>query len=174
MSALLPPFLASVVASFAVLLLLLRPQAVSKVTSRRLAGIHKSIRSSVISIDGRELEKDDPWGYLESLEVILERLRPGKAIKTVLLHANSNLSLSGFFMASAGSALAASLIGDIFSRMLWVSILCGVPGAIIPTIVLRIKRNRRVKAFNAALPDAIDLMARCLVAGHSVGSSIEM
>lgn len=40
--------------------------------------------------------------------------------------------------------------------------------------VLRIKRNRRVKAFNDALPDAIDLMARCLVAGHSVGSSIEM
>ena len=174
MAAWVPAFLASSVASFAVLLLLLRPQAASKVTSRRLAGIRQSIRSSVLSIDGTELEKDDPWGYMESLEVILERLRPGKAIKIILLHANSNLSLSGFFMASAGSAIAGSLLGGIFSRMLWVSILCGVPGAIIPTIVLRMKRNRRVKAFNAALPDAIDLMARCLVAGHSVGSSIEM
>ncbi len=36
------------------------------------------------------------------------------------------------------------------------------------------KRSRRLKAFNAALPDAIDLMARSLVAGHSIGSSIEM
>ena len=36
------------------------------------------------------------------------------------------------------------------------------------------ERSRRVKAFNAALPDAIDLMARSLVAGHSIGSSIEM
>jgi len=31
-----------------------------------------------------------------------------------------------------------------------------------------------VKAFNEALPDAIDLMARSLLAGHSMGSSIEM
>jgi tight adherence protein B len=31
-----------------------------------------------------------------------------------------------------------------------------------------------VKNFNSALPDAIDLMARSLLAGHSMGSSIEL
>jgi tight adherence protein B len=168
------PFFVSAGASFFVLLLLLRPQAASKVTSRRLAGIRKSIGSNVLSIDGTELEKDDPWGYMESLEGILERYRPGKAIKTVLLHANSNLSLSGFFLASAASAIAVGLLGGIFSRILWVAAVCSLVGGILPTIVLRVKRNRRVKAFNAALPDAIDLMARCLVAGHSIGSSIDM
>jgi tight adherence protein B len=58
--------------------------------------------------------------------------------------------------------------------MLAVAIASAAVAGPIPMIVLRIKRNRRVKAFNTALPDAIDLMARCLVAGHSVGSSIEM
>jgi len=47
-------------------------------------------------------------------------------------------------------------------------------GATVPFLILRMKKNRRVKAFNAALPDAIDLMARSLVAGHSMGSAIEM
>ena len=40
--------------------------------------------------------------------------------------------------------------------------------------VLRFKCGRRLKAFNTALPDAIDLMARSLMAGHSMGSSIEL
>jgi tight adherence protein B len=157
-----------------VLLLVLRPEVGSKVASRRLAGIRESARSSALGSDGAELEKDDPWGYMESLEGILERFRPGKTIKTLLLHANSNLSLSGFFLASAGSGAAASLLGIIFSRMLWVAVGCAVVGATIPMVVLRVMRSRRVKAFNTALPDAIDLMSRCLVAGHSIGSSIEM
>jgi tight adherence protein B len=110
---------------------------------------------------------------MESLEGILEGLRPGKAIKTLLLHANSNLSLSGFFLASAGSGAVAFFLG-IISRMLWVAVGCAIVGATIPMVVLRVMRSQRLKAFNTALPDAIDLMSRCLVAGHSIGSSIEM
>ena len=47
-------------------------------------------------------------------------------------------------------------------------------GAAIPYMLLRMKRGRRLKAFNTALPDAIDLMARSLRAGHSMNSSIEL
>jgi tight adherence protein B len=36
------------------------------------------------------------------------------------------------------------------------------------------KRGRRLKAFNKSLPDAIDMMARSLRAGHSMGASIEL
>jgi tight adherence protein B len=59
----------------------------------------------------------------------------------------------GNFLASAGAA---------------------VIGSLLPYFLLRFKRNRRVKAFNSQLPDAIDLMARSLIAGHSMGSSIEL
>jgi tight adherence protein B len=45
---------------------------------------------------------------------------------------------------------------------------------VLPYGVLRFKRSHRLKAFNAALPDAIDLMARALRAGHAMGSAIEM
>ena len=36
------------------------------------------------------------------------------------------------------------------------------------------KRARRIAAFNAALPDAIDMMGRAMRAGHSMVASINM
>ena len=47
-------------------------------------------------------------------------------------------------------------------------------GAFVPYGLLKFKRARLLKAFNIALPDAIDLMARALRAGHSMSSSIEL
>jgi len=47
-------------------------------------------------------------------------------------------------------------------------------GAAVPYVLLRRKRGRRLKAFSTALPEAIDLMARSLRAGHSINSSIEL
>jgi tight adherence protein B len=84
------------------------------------------------------------------------------------------MSLSGYVIASASSGLGAGLIAGLITRSPWVGLGGILPGAVAPGVILRIKRSRRLKAFNNALPDAIDLMARCLVAGHSVGSSIEM
>ena len=40
--------------------------------------------------------------------------------------------------------------------------------------LLSFKRSRRITAFNAALPDAIDMMGRALRAGHSMTASINI
>jgi len=168
------PFIIILSATFAVLFVALGPRRSRKIAPGRLAGLRKSPRAEVLQLDGAELEKDDPWGYMESLESLLERLRPGKSIKNLLLHADSRLSLSGFFFIATGCALLAALVGGVLSGMVAVTLVCGAAAGAIPAIILRIKRDRRLKAFNAALPDAIDLMARCLLAGHSIGSSIEM
>jgi tight adherence protein B len=92
----------------------------------------------------------------------------------MLLHADSSMSLGGIVLASAGAALGCGLLGYVFTNMLVVAGVATVFGALFPYILLRRKRGRRLKAFNTALPDAIDLMARSLRAGHSMNSSIEM
>jgi tight adherence protein B len=45
-------------------------------------------------------------------------------------------------------------------------------GAYIPLAFLKIKRNRRIAAFNKAMPDCIDMIARSLRAGHSLVAAI--
>ena len=48
----------------------------------------------------------------------------------------------------------------------------GLAGAYLPIAILRIKRSRRIDAFNKAMPDCIDMIARSLRAGHSLVAAI--
>ena len=82
--------------------------------------------------------------------------------------------LSGLFLAQAGAAFAVALVAYLVVGNAVLACGVGTPAAFLPVMYFRIKRSRRLKAFNNALPDAIDLMARSLVAGHSIGSAIEM
>jgi tight adherence protein B len=45
---------------------------------------------------------------------------------------------------------------------------------VLPVVVLRLKRNRRMVKFDQNLPEALDLMSRSLRAGHSVSAAIEI
>jgi tight adherence protein B len=104
----------------------------------------------------------------------LSRFQFSKRLKVLLVHANSEMGAGGVVLASLGAGAVCGLVSYIFVRMVIVSTGFIFAGFTIPYVLLRLKRGRRLKAFNLALPDAIDLMARALVAGHSIGSSIEM
>jgi tight adherence protein B len=53
-------------------------------------------------------------------------------------------------------------------------VLGGAVGASIPWFFLRIKRTRRMRAFEEAFPEALDLMARALKAGHAFATGLKM
>ena len=132
------------------------------------------MRSHVAGIDGSELEKAAPWGSSIWLDALLERFRFTKKFKTLLLHANSSVGLGGAALATVGAGITCGAIGYLLTHALLVAGAATAAGVTIPYVVFRIQRSRRVKAFNEALPDAIDLMSRSLLAGHSMGSAIEM
>ncbi len=54
------------------------------------------------------------------------------------------------------------------------ALLPAVVFAVMPFLLLRWQRARRLRNFNRHLPEAIDLMARALRAGHSVPAAIEI
>lgn len=151
----------------------LRREKPNRCTWERLVSIQDSIQDRA-GVGGAELEKATPWGYSVQLDILLQRYSFGKKLKLLLLHANSNMGLSGAVVTFAGVGLGFGLSSYLLLQQPLVAAVAFVAGAAIPYAYLRHKRSQRVKAFNAALPDAIDLMARSLVAGHSIGSSIEM
>jgi tight adherence protein B len=167
-------FLALLTLSFTILLFAMRPTPASRSTRRRLAKIYQSIKSPSSGLDGRELEKADPWGYSARLEAILERFRFAKKLKALLVHADSGMGLGGVVVVSAGAGLSCGALCFLLFSSLAAACAVALGTLLMPCAFLRFKRTRRVKAFNEALPDAIDLMARSLLAGHSMGSSIEM
>ena len=167
-------FLLALALSFTILMLGTRATASSKSAQVRLTTIRRSIQAKQSGTSGAELETAGEEEFFARLGIVLERYRFGKKLKVLLLHADSSMSLGGIVLASAGGALGCGLLGYLFTHMLMVAGVATVFGALIPYVLLRRKRGRRLKAFNTALPDAIDLMARSLRAGHSMNSSIEL
>jgi tight adherence protein B len=167
-------FLVALALSFSILMLGTRATASSKSAQVRLTTIRHSIQVQQSGISGSELETDGEEDFVARLGIMLERYSIGNKLKVLLLHADSSMSLGGMVLASAGAALGCGLLCFLFLHMVLLAGAASFAGAVIPYILLRMKRARRLKAFNTALPDAIDLMARSLRAGHSMNSSIEM
>ncbi len=174
MNPLASTFLLTLVLSFAVLVLLLRPAAASKSTRERLLAIQDSFRAQIDNDDGSELKVLETQNYAARLGVLLDRFSWTEKFKVLLVHAGSSRSVGAVAFTSAGCAAVPGVVCFLLTGFILPSVIAGAVGFAVPYAVLRILRSRRVKAFNIALPDSIDLLARSLRAGHSVGSGIEM
>lgn len=108
------------------------------------------------------------------IERLLTRYDVFRKVEISLRQAQSSLSLGALLLTALGLAAVAWFAAMLFVPVLPVELLAACVAAYIPFGYFTFKRARRVKQFNAALPDAIDMMARALRAGHSMVSSIEM
>jgi tight adherence protein B len=106
-----------------------------------------------------------------------ERLKSyhlGEGLEELIMHAGSGMSVGKVLMVGSATALAAGIATHLVLESTVVALLSAAVGAFIPYGWLLFQRSSRLGKFNAALADAIDLMARALRAGHSMASSIEV
>jgi tight adherence protein B len=160
--------------SFATLILCTRQASSSASARQRLVVIEESIRPQNVGLYGTALKDSAKRNHAALIGQFLERYHLAARLKLLLVHANSKLEIGDAVLASVGCALLTSAAGYFFLHMVAVAAAIGVAGSAIPFGWLKHLRDKRVKAFNTALPDAIDLMARSLRAGHAMGSAIEM
>lgn len=95
-------------------------------------------------------------------------------MKKVFVQADANIRSSALF----GISLALALGGGMISSLLIGSIYVAPVGALvffsIPWLWLFNKRRMRLKKFAAQLPDAMELVARALRAGHSLAAGLHV
>ena len=88
--------------------------------------------------------------------------------------ADTTLTPSKFFFISAGMAvtgsLAAAVVGISPAMVPIFTILTGI----LPLMWLMLRRRRRLRKFAKQLPDALELIARALRAGHSLASGFHL
>jgi tight adherence protein B len=167
-------FFIILVISFATLLLCTRPAASSASAQQRLVVIEESIRPQNVGIYGNALKDATQKSYAAVIGQLLERYRFADRLKLLLTHANSKMEVGDAVLTSAGCALLAFTAGYLWLHMTIAAAAMGIVASTAPYFLLKHQGAKRVKAFNTALPEAIDLMARSLRAGHAMGSSIEM
>ena len=129
---------------------------------------------SVSPEDAGQLVKDKHEGLLPGLDRIAAGTTRGSAFATWIEQSGVQISISGVLMVAFICALVLGFIAAAALRM-WVGwIGGGLLGAWLPFIFLRVKRTRRLRNFEEAFPEALDLISRALKAGHAFATGLKM
>jgi tight adherence protein B len=105
----------------------------------------------------------------------LELLTPHiPSLQRIFEQADCHIKPSTLFGIAVGLALL-GLTGSLLARVPWFfAPLAGVVFFLVPFLWLMFKRSKRLKTFAAQLPDALELVARALRAGHSLGAGMHV
>jgi tight adherence protein B len=82
--------------------------------------------------------------------------------------------LAAFLLGMIGLSVGLGLATLIFTRMLPAAVLAAVIGGMLPYMVVRQRRTKRLYAFEEQLPEAIDLLGRAIRAGHPLTAGMKM
>ena len=124
--------------------------------------------------EGAALVKGRHDGPLPVLDRFVAGSARGNALGIWIEQSGVKMSVSGLFLISLACGLLFGLIVAAALRLPIGWVLGGAAGFALPWVVLRIKRTRRMRAFEEAFPEALDLMARALKAGHAFATGLKM
>jgi tight adherence protein B len=95
-------------------------------------------------------------------------------LEKLLAQADVRQSLGFFLLLSATCAIGAGVVLFLLSRNLPIAILTTFLAALLPWIWVLVKKKQRITQFEKQLPDALDMIARSLKAGHAFNGGLQM
>lgn len=117
----------------------------------------------------KELLSDVPL-----LQRALCRLRLAQRMDARLRQAGMEMKVGVFALLSLALFALGTLVGLLLHWPFVLSLLLGALLATAPATVVGAKRRRRMKAFTSQFPDALEMFARSLRAGHSFTGAIQL
>ncbi len=161
--------------TFGVTMFVVRPTAEQKAMQRRLAGMKEDKAAAIAGGDDlRQYLKTLQRGSFGWLEDFVEGSKIQRFIQKLIIQADQATSVGTVLMICAGSAVVTAALVYFFSAKLLLAALAMPAGGYVPIALLNYRKTRRVEAFNIALPDCIDMMARALRAGNSLNAAISI
>lgn len=134
----------------------------------RLAALSGELRPAEASLER------SPQGEASGLQRLLDRFEAGRGLGKWVQSSGLALTPAKLLLASAALAsvglLAQVLLG-------WPATVCAALGlalAVLPWWRVSAARNKRVARFENQFPEALDLMARALRAGHAFPNAVKM
>lgn len=163
-------FIVLLLLTFAVLFYFLRPSQVQTAVRQRLAGIADS---RAYAGAGTTILKHEsapsPW-----LDDLVNRAPGAAGLSLLIRQSGKKVSSTYVIFGALGATIVAWwLAAFIFANALIVFAI-GILVGVSPFIYLYILRDIRFNRCDTQLPEAIDLMARALRAGHSLAAVMEM
>ncbi len=150
---------------------MLRDQKENQVLSDRLDTFtfNKPIETDAPSLLREPIEAEVPKG-----PGMFSRMgSPTAHIQKLIVQADMNIGVGTFMLICAGAAVLGSVVAIVF-RFPAPLVPLGAVAGLLPSFFLTMRRSNRLKKFGAQLPDALELIARALRAGHSLASGFQL
>jgi tight adherence protein B len=113
-------------------------------------------------------------GPLPGLDRAFGQTARGSAVAGWIDQSGAKVSLSAVLLMAVFSGIVAAFLALMIMRGPMPMMIGFLVGAAIPFVVLRVKRTRRMNAFEEQFPEALDLIARALKAGHAFATGLKM
>lgn len=105
---------------------------------------------------------------------ILRNLNVLRRLEEMMWQAGIYTRVADILLMVLGLFAAGFLIGQAFTHDSWISLGSGAGLATLPIVYIEFRRRRRLKAFGAQLPFALDLIKSSLEAGHSLQRALQV
>ncbi len=165
-------FLASLAVTLGAALLVTRPSRDAETLGDRLEDLYKA-RSQASEGPSALRIAENASEAVSALQRAL-RHRAFNGLRTLLAQSQSTMTPASFLLRSMVVGLVLAFAAGFALPMLVVRLAALALGVSLPALLLRRRRNKRLRQFEEALPDAADLMGRALRAGHSVQQALEV
>ena len=166
-------FILLLITSFGVLLYFLKPTKIEAAVEQHLTSIEDS-RGLGVNPDGTTILKQDPLSSNPAVDSLIRHLPGVLGLARLIKQAGQTWQVGSVLLASVIALVVGSWIASFFMPSNILSVLVGVLLAVSPIFYLYILRETRFRKCDALVPEAVDLMARGLRAGHAVPAVLEM
>jgi tight adherence protein B len=122
----------------------------------------------------KTLLKERREGPLPAIDRLLAGTTRGSALGRWIDQSGMKASVSGILLIGLVCAGVMALVVGMITRAPWGLPIGAALGFCLPFLVLKIKRTRRLRAFEEQFPEALDLIARALKAGHAFATGLKM
>jgi tight adherence protein B len=129
------------------------------VTTKRLRGV---------------LKKEQKLSAVAPIHAALEKASAVNALRMLLEQSGVGLNVASFLLLSACLGLIGYLAGMLGTRMMLVGLIVGLVFGALPYFYVNRAKNKRILKFEEQFPEAIDLIARALRAGHALPTGLSM
>jgi len=144
---------------------------------RKLMGRLQSLSAPIDEPDAVKaaaLVKVSNAGIVPGFDRMMAATARGSALSRWIEQSGMKASISGVLLVAL---VLAGVMAFIAMAITHTSVSMPVGGAVgfsLPFMVLRFKRTRRLRAFEEAFPEALDLISRALKAGHAFATGLKM
>jgi tight adherence protein B len=139
--------------------------------------ILKRLRKSIYTEDehvGTDIMRKRVLSDIPFLNNLLIKMPGMLKFDDLISQANAKYPIGFFILFALFLALLGFLIGALGIQNTLASLLLLIMGGVFPFLYLIILKRRRIEKFKRQLPEALDLMARALKAGHAFTNGMKL